>query len=78
VVSGRTEIFVKYIERCARTNKWKVKSPRDAGNLFEALLRGGLFEEVLHGIRTFERRDIIAQARSVANVMWKVMQAEVL
>jgi AcrR family transcriptional regulator len=78
VVSGRTEIFVKYIDRCARTNKWKVKSPRSAGNVFEALLRAGLFEEVLHGIGTCEKKDIVAHARSVANVMWKLMQVEVL
>ena len=78
VVSGRTEIFVKYIERCARTNKWKVKSPRNAGNVFEALLRAGLFEEVLHGTRTFEKKDIVAHARSVAAVMWKLMRVEVL
>jgi AcrR family transcriptional regulator len=78
VVSGRTEIFVKYIDRCARTNKWKVKSPRNAGNVFEALLRAGLFEEALHGLRTFEKKDIAAHARSVANVMWKLMQVEVL
>jgi AcrR family transcriptional regulator len=32
VVSGRTEIFVRYIDRCARTNKWKVKNPHYAGN----------------------------------------------
>jgi AcrR family transcriptional regulator len=78
VVSGRTEIFAKYIERCARTNKWKVKSPRDAGKVFEALLRAGLFEEVLHGIRTLEKKNIVVHARSVANLMWKLMQVEVL
>jgi TetR/AcrR family transcriptional repressor of mexJK operon len=50
VVNGRTEIFVKYIDHCAQTNKSKVKSPRNAGNVFEALLRAGLFEDVLHGI----------------------------
>jgi TetR/AcrR family transcriptional repressor of mexJK operon len=77
-VSGRTEIFVKYIDRCARTNKWKVRSPRNAGNVFEALLRAGLFEEVLHGISTLEKKDIVAHARSVASVMWKMMQAEIL
>jgi TetR/AcrR family transcriptional repressor of mexJK operon len=78
VVSGRTEISVKYIDHCARTNKWKVKSSRNAANVFEALLRAGLFEEVLHGISTFEENDIVAHARSVANIMWKLMQAEVL
>ena len=69
---------MKYIDRCARTNKWKVESPRDAGNVFETLLRVGLFEEVLHGIKPLEKKDIVAHARSVANVMWKLMQVEVL
>jgi AcrR family transcriptional regulator len=78
VVSGRAEIFVKYIDRCARTNKWKVKSPRDAGNVFETLLRAGLFEEVPHRIKPLEKKDIVAHARSVANLMWKLMQVEVL
>jgi AcrR family transcriptional regulator len=78
VVSGRAEIFVEYIDRCARTNKCKVKSPRNAANVFEAMLRAGLFEEVLHGIRLFEKTDIVAHARSVARVMWKLMQAEIL
>ena len=78
VVSGRAEIFVKYIDRCARTNKWKVKSPRNAGKVFEALLRAGLFEEVLHGISAAEKKDVVACARSVASVMWKLMQAEIL
>jgi AcrR family transcriptional regulator len=78
VVSGRTEIFVKYVDRCARTNKWKIRSPRNAGNIFEALLRAGLFEEALHGTRALERVEIVAHARSVATVMWKLMQAEIL
>jgi TetR/AcrR family transcriptional repressor of mexJK operon len=77
VMSGRTEIFAKYIDRCARTNKWKVKSPRNAGNIFEALLRAGLFEEVLHGLRTLGKKEVAAHARSVANAMWKLMQAEI-
>jgi hypothetical protein len=78
VLSGRTEVFVKYIERCARINRWKVRTPQHVGSVFEALLRAGLFEEVLHGIRTLAKADIAAHARSVATVMWKLMQAEIL
>jgi AcrR family transcriptional regulator len=78
VVSGRTEIFVKYVDHCARANNWKIKSPRKAGNLFEALLRAGLFEEALHGIRRRKRAEIVAHARSAATVMWKLMQANTL
>ena len=77
-MSGRTEILVKYIDRCARTNGWKVKSPQYAGNVFEALLRAGIFEEVLHGLRHLERKEIAAHARSAANAIWKLMQAEIL
>jgi hypothetical protein len=78
VVSGRTEIFVKYIDRCARTNKWKVKNPRNAGNIFEALLRAGIFEELLHGIRVLEKRNAVAHSRSVAGTMWDLLQAQIL
>lgn len=78
VVDGRTEIFEKYISRSARMNRWKINGPRNAGSVFEALLRAGLFEEVLHGIKTVEGKDLIARARSVANVMWKLMQAGAL
>ena len=77
-MSGRSDIFVKYVDHCSRTNKWKINSPRNAGNLFEALLRAGLFEEALHGIRTLEIAEIVAHARSAANVMWKLMQANIL
>ena len=68
-MSGRAGIFVKYIDRCARTNKWKVKGPRNAGNVFEALLRAGVFEEVLHGIRgsvaSFKCRQVCRRASVV-------------
>ncbi|HTG15866.1 MAG TPA: TetR/AcrR family transcriptional regulator [Blastocatellia bacterium] len=76
IVSGRTKIFVKYIDRCARTNKWKVKNPQNAGNVFEALLRAGIFEEALHGIGVFDKRDVVAHSRSVASTMWRLIRAE--
>jgi AcrR family transcriptional regulator len=78
VVSGRTEIFVKYIDRCARSKKWKVTNLRNAGNVFEALLRAGIFEELLHGIRVFEKRIVVAHSRSVASTMWDLLQAQIL
>src|ERR1700758_4907572 len=78
VVSGRTEIFVKYVDRCAHANKWKLKNPRSAGNVFETLLRAGIFEELLHGIKVFEKRDVVAHSRSVARVMWNLLQTEIL
>jgi len=78
VMNGRSEIIVKYVDHCARINRRKIKNSRHVGNVFEALLRAGLFEDVLHGIRTLEKADITAHARSAATVMWKLMQAEIL
>ena len=78
VVSGRSKIFAEYVDRCARTNKWKLKNAQNAGNVFEALLRAGIFEELLHGKRAFERRDVVAHCRSVASVMWNLLQTQIL
>jgi TetR/AcrR family transcriptional repressor of mexJK operon len=78
VVSGRTEIFAKYIDRCAHINKWKVKNLQRAGNIFETLLRAGIFEERLHGIRVFEKKDVASHTRSVASAMWKLLHAQIL
>ena len=76
IVSGRTKVIAKYIDLCARTNKWKVKNPQNAGNVFEALLRAGIFEEALHGIEVFDKREVIAHSRSVASTMWRLIRAE--
>jgi TetR/AcrR family transcriptional repressor of mexJK operon len=78
LVSGRSKIFVQYLDRCAHANKWKLRNPRNAGNVFEALLRAGIFEELLHGIRVFEKRNVVAHSRSVASAMWRLLRAEVL
>jgi TetR/AcrR family transcriptional repressor of mexJK operon len=78
VVSGRSKIFVKYVDRCAHTNKWKLNNADKAGNVFEALLRAGIFEELLHGIRAFNRTDVVAHCRSVASVMWNLLQTQSL
>ena len=43
-------------------------------NVFESLLRAGLFEEVLHGLRVPEERTIEQQARSAAELFSKLLQ----
>ena len=78
VLSGRTKIFVKYLDRFSRTNQWKLKDPRSAANVFETLLRAGVFEELLHGTRVFEKKDVFAHARAVANTMWTLLHVQIL
>jgi AcrR family transcriptional regulator len=75
VVAGRTDILMKYLGRVGRTNRWRLTNMQQAGSVYEALLRAGLFEEVLHGIRDPEPRVITRHARSAANVMWKLFEA---
>ncbi|AXC10200.1 Transcriptional regulator, TetR family [Acidisarcina polymorpha] len=78
VVNTRTGIFVRYLDHFARVNNWKLRDTTKAGAVFEALLRGGFFEEVLHGVRNVGTKEKIAHARSVAKLMWKLLQAEIL
>jgi AcrR family transcriptional regulator len=78
VVAGRTDILMKYLGRVGRTNRWRLTNMQQAGSVYEALLRAGLFEEVLHGIRDPEPRVITRHARSAANVMWKLFEAGIL
>jgi hypothetical protein len=78
LVAGRTEILMKYLGRTARTNKWILTSAQRAGVVYEALLRADLFETVLHGIHSLESRVIPKQARSAANVMWRLLEAGTL
>jgi hypothetical protein len=51
---------------------------QQASTVYEALLRAGLFEEVLHGIRQAEPRAMARHARSAAGVVWKMMEAGIL
>jgi TetR/AcrR family transcriptional repressor of mexJK operon len=78
VVAGRTDILMKYLGRAARTNKWNLTSVQQASAVYEALLRAGLFEEVLHGIRHPEPRAMTKHARAAAAVMWRLMEAGIL
>jgi predicted SnoaL-like aldol condensation-catalyzing enzyme len=36
------------------------------------------FEELLHGVRVFEKRIVVAHSRSVASTMWDLLQAQIL
>ena len=75
VVSGRTAMIVRYIDHCSQINHLTIKDPQNAGGVFEALLRAGLFEQVLLGLRICDEKQIAAHAQSTAKVMWKLMHA---
>jgi TetR/AcrR family transcriptional repressor of mexJK operon len=73
VAWGRTSILIAYFRSLARKRSWaKRDAPQDAA-LFEALLRAGIYEEILHGLSTVNAGAIERQARSAARTMWKLL-----
>jgi AcrR family transcriptional regulator len=74
VVAARTNIMSQYITRWAPVENWRIKSPDRASSVFEALLRAGVFEKVLHGQRVLEDETIEQQARSAAELFSKLLQ----
>ena len=76
VARGRTGILIAYLRSVARRKSWaKRDATRDAA-FYEALLRAGLYEEVLHGLVTVNSDAIEKQTRSAAKTMWKFLTNE--
>jgi TetR/AcrR family transcriptional repressor of mexJK operon len=69
VVERSYDIFIRYLNGRIPTEGWKIRNKRDAAQTFTALLRMGIFEEVLHGLRRFSDSEITAHARRVAAKM---------
>ena len=64
----------QYLTHWAPLENWRIKNPDRASSVFESLLRAGLFQEVLHGLRVPEERTIEKQARSAAELFLKLLQ----
>jgi TetR/AcrR family transcriptional repressor of mexJK operon len=69
VIERRNEIFGQYLDRWASVEKWKIKDKRTAAITFSGLLKAGLFEDALHGLRRVNESEIAAQARLAAAQM---------
>jgi AcrR family transcriptional regulator len=69
VVERSYDIFIRYLNGRIPAEGWKIRNKRDAAQTFTALLRAGIFEEVLHGLRRFSDSEIASHARRVAAKM---------
>ena len=69
VVERSHDIFIGYLNRWSSSEGWKIRDKSGAAVIFAALLRAGIFEEVLHGLRKFSDSEIAAHARRVAAKM---------
>ncbi len=76
IARGRTGILVAYLKSIFEKRSLAKRDAKQDAALYEALLRGGLYEEVLHGLIAVDPNAIQKQARSAANAMWKFITAE--
>jgi len=75
VTERSNSIFVDYLTRWASHEGWRIRDKRGAARAFMALLRAGIFEETLHGLRLFSDSEIASHARRSAAQMLVLLQA---
>jgi AcrR family transcriptional regulator len=75
VARGRTDILVAYLRSVARIRTWTKRDATQDASLYEALLRAGVYEEVLHGLVEANSETIKMHTRSASKTMWKLLTA---
>jgi AcrR family transcriptional regulator len=75
IAQGRTGILAAYLRNLARKKGWARRNATQDAALYEALLRAGLYEEVLHGLLMIDAHLIDEHARSSARTMWNLLIA---
>ncbi len=75
VVENRIAVFTHFLRLRAPVEEWKIKNPRGAALVFDALLRAGLFEDALQGLHEPSEQEIAAHARSAAVNMLVLLQS---
>jgi len=75
IARGRTGILIAYLKSVARKQSWGRRDAAQDAALYEALLRAGIYEEVLHGLISVDSDTIRKHARSAANIMWRLLRA---
>jgi len=75
VIEHRNALFARYLDRWAAAQKWKVRNRGRAANAFAGMLRAGLFEDALHGLRSFNESEILAQAQWAAKNMLVLLKS---
>jgi len=78
VLERQSDIFSRYLDRWAKTEKWKVKNRRRAGHTFISFLRADLFDSALHGLAVFDESEIAEHARFAAANMLLLLKSGLL
>lgn len=75
VVERSSDVFIHYLTRWIPAEGWKIRDKRGAAQVFTALLRVGVFEEVLHGLQRFSYSEIANHARRAAANMLVLLKS---
>lgn len=75
VVERAHDLFMRYLDRWSQVEGWKIRNKKDAAITFTALLRAGIFEEVLHGLRKFSDSEMAVHARRAAATMLVLLKS---
>ncbi len=75
VVERSYDVFMRYLNGRISVESWKIRNKREAAQTFTALLRAGIFEKVLHGLRRFSNAEIASHARRAAANMLVLLNA---
>ena len=66
---NRDAKFAGYLDRWAEREGWKVRDKRAAAQVFAALLKARIYDEVLLGLRQPSKAEIVDRAREAAQSM---------
>lgn len=76
VVERSYAVFIRYLIRWIPTEGWNIRDKRGTAEVFTALLRAGIFEEVLHGLRRFSDSEITSHSRRAAANMLILLSSD--
>jgi AcrR family transcriptional regulator len=77
-VERRNHLFVEYLNHWKESERWKIKDPGYASEVFAALLRAPLFEETMQGGEVPTQRAIALQAKRAASCLLALLGSDSL
>jgi AcrR family transcriptional regulator len=75
VVGGRDAKFAGYLDLWAAREGWTIHDKKAAAEAFAGLLKAGLFDEVIQGLREPGEAQIVARSRDAARIMLILLAA---
>ena len=73
--AGRDATFGGYLDRWAASEGWIVRDKRAAAEAFAALLKAGIYDAVLLGLRAPSEHDLVERAQDAATKMLLLLRA---